>query len=198
MNRFRRIAVYCGSSNQVDPKYLKLASDVGRTLAERGIGVVYGGGRVGLMGAVADAAMAAGGEVIGVIPRRLQGLEVGHSALTELHVVDGMPLRKSMMIHLSDAFIALPGGFGTWEEILEAATQGMLNYHRKPLGVLNLDGYYDPLRAMIDHAVAERFVRELHRDIVVFEPTIEALLDRLAQTEVPAVSDWLGQKAGES
>ena len=193
MKSFRRIAVYCGSSNTVDPSYFELAAKVGRTLAERGIGVVYGGGRVGLMGAVADAALAAGGEVIGVIPRRLQGLEVGHTGLTEMHVVDGMPLRKSMMIHLSDAFIALPGGFGTWEEILEAATQAMLNYHTKPLGVLNLDGYYDPLRAMIDHAVGERFVRELHRDIVVFEPTLDALLDRLAAVEIPLMNEWLGQ-----
>lgn len=185
---FRRIAVYCGSSENADPKYYALARHVGKSLAEAGIGVVYGGGRVGLMGALADAALEAGGEVIGVIPKLLQDREVAHLGLTELYVVDGMPLRKSMMIQLCDGFIALPGGFGTWEEILEAATQGMLNYHRKPLGVLDLDGYYRPLKAMIAQGVRERFVREKHAELILFDTELERLLANMAQAEVPLLS----------
>ncbi len=195
MHSFKRITVYCGASTTADPKYYALARQVGRLLAEQGIGVVYGGGRVGLMGAVADAALEAGGEVIGVIPRRLQGLEVGHTGLTQLHVVDGMPLRKSMMIHLGDGFLALPGGFGTWEEILEAATQAVLNYHLKPLGVLDLDDYYAPLRALLDRGVEERFVRPMHRDLLHFGTDPQALLTRMQHAEVPRLEDWLGAKA---
>lgn len=187
---FRRLTVYCGSSSDAAPKYYELARHVGRSLAQRGIGIVYGGGRVGLMGAMADAALEAGGEVIGIIPRRLQGREVGHEGLTELYVVDGMPLRKSMMIQLCDGFLALPGGFGTWEEILEAATQGMLNYHRKPMGVLDLDGYYAPLKAMIEQGVKERFVRAHHAEIILFDQQIDALLARMEQAEIPTI-EWL-------
>lgn len=197
MHRIRRVAVYCGSSSRVDQKYFDLAEATGRRLAQRGIGVVYGGGRSGLMGVVADAALAAGGEVIGVIPERLQTLEIGHEGLTSLYVVDGMPMRKSMMIQLSDAFVALPGGFGTWEEILEAATQGMLNYHRKPLGVLDLDDYYAPLRALLTRAIDDRFVRENHRDLLLFDTEVDRLIDRLSQAVIPELTDWLGAVPGK-
>lgn len=194
MHTFKRVTVYCGSSRTADEKYYALARQVGTLLAQRGVGVVYGGGRVGLMGALADAALAAGGEVIGVIPRRLQGLEVGHPGCTELHVVDGMPLRKSMMIHLGDAFLALPGGYGTWEELLEVTTQAVLNYHRKPVGVVDVDGYYAPLKAMLDRGVAERFVRPIHRDMLRFGEDPAALLDAMASVEIPKVEDWLGNQ----
>ncbi|MFT5584036.1 MAG: hypothetical protein ACI9VR_001621 [Cognaticolwellia sp.] len=190
---FRRIAVYCGSSQHADPKYYALAQAVGTHLAKQGIGIVYGGGRVGLMGALAEAALEAGGEVIGIIPKLLEDREVAHHGLTELYVVDGMPLRKSMMIQMSDAFLALPGGFGTWEEILEAATQGMLNYHRKPLGVLDLDGYYGPLQAMIAQGVEEKFVRPQHADLILFDDTLEPLLERMAQVEIPELSIPVGE-----
>ncbi|MCA9545696.1 MAG: TIGR00730 family Rossman fold protein [Myxococcales bacterium] len=197
MHTFKRVTVYCGSSQSADAKYYALARQVGTLLAERGIGVVYGGGRVGLMGALADAALAAGGEVIGVIPRRLQGLEVGHAGCTELHVVDGMPLRKSMMIHLGDAFLALPGGYGTWEELLEVTTQAVLNYHLKPVGVVDVDDYYAPLRAMLDRGVEERFVRPVHRDMLLFDTDPVALLDRMTQVQIPRVEDWLGAGKGQ-
>lgn len=185
---FRRIAVYCGSTQHAAPAHYELAQAVGTHLAEQGIGVVYGGGRVGLMGALADAALEAGGEVIGIIPKLLEDREVAHRGLSELYVVDGMPLRKSMMIQMCDAFLALPGGFGTWEEILEAATQGMLNYHRKPLGVLDLGGYYAPLQAMIAQGVAEKFVRPQHADLILFDDELLPLLERMAQVEIPELS----------
>lgn len=185
---FRRIAVYCGSSQHADPAYYALAQAVGTHLAQQGIGVVFGGGKVGLMGALADAALEAGGEVIGIIPKLLQDREVAHRGLSELYVVDGMPLRKSMMIQMSDAFLALPGGFGTWEEILEAATQGMLNYHRKPLGVLDLNSYYAPLQAMIAQGVKEKFVRSQHSDLILFGQELEPLLERMRQVEIPELS----------
>ncbi|MCX6896985.1 MAG: TIGR00730 family Rossman fold protein, partial [Verrucomicrobia bacterium] len=137
MRTFRRLCVYCGSSNHVPETYFAAARAVGTLLAERGIGVVYGGGRTGLMGAVATAALAAGGEVIGVIPEKLRALELDHGGLTELRVVDSMHARKLMMAELSDGFMALPGGFGTLEEIFEATTWTQLNYHRKPAGLLN-------------------------------------------------------------
>jgi uncharacterized protein (TIGR00730 family) len=190
---FRRIAVYCGSSQLANPKYYALAKTVGKHLATNGIGIVYGGGNVGLMGALADAALQAGGQVIGVIPKLLVDREVAHHGLTELYVVDGMPLRKSMMIQMSDAFLCLPGGFGTWEEILEAATQGILNYHRKPLGVLDLDGYYAPLQAMIAQGVAETFVRAQHADLILFDNALAPLLARMAKVEVPELSIPIGK-----
>ncbi len=191
MKSFRRIAVYCGSSNSVDPRYFELARDVGRHLAESGIGVVYGGGRVGLMGAMADAALDAGGHVIGVIPERIQALEVGHSGLDELYVVDSMPARKAMMIYLSDAYIALPGGFGTLEEIIEVATLGILGYHKKPLGLLNGFGYFDHLLAFLAHAADEKFVRPAHRSLLQTAPDIASLITKLAAAETPRIEDVL-------
>ncbi len=150
---YNRVAVYCGSSSAVDPTYLMAAREVGKMLAERGIGVVYGGGRVGLMGACADGALAAGGEVIGVITDKLVGLEVGHQGLTRLEVVRTMHQRKMLMAELSDAFIALPGGLGTFEELFEAATWTQLNDHIKPVGLLNINAYYDGLMAFLRQAL---------------------------------------------
>lgn len=169
------------------PRYFDLAREVGRTLAERGIGVVYGGGRVGLMGALADAALAAGGSVFGVIPHRLQDREVGHTGLTELFVVDSMHARKAMMTWLSDAFIALPGGFGTLEEIIEVATLSMLGYHRKPVGLLDADGYYDHLLAFIGRAADDGFVRPQHRGLLEVADRIDVLLGRLATVDLSGV-----------
>lgn len=194
--RFRRVAVYCGSSSEVDPLYLETATAVGQYLAHQGIGVVYGGGRAGLMGAVADDTLAAGGAVYGVIPDRLQALEVGHMAVTELFVVDSMHARKAMMLHLADAFIALPGGFGTWEEILEAATLGMLGYHRKPLGLLNVSGYYDHLLAFIGHAADVGFVRPPFRTLLTVAPAIGELLTAMESQEVPSVVDMMRAARG--
>ena len=191
MRTFRRVCVYCGSSNDVPEVYKDCARQVGTTLAEQGIGVVYGGGRVGLMGIVADAALAAGGEVVGVIPDELQGLELGHSGLTELFVVDSMHARKMMMAQLSDAFIALPGGFGTLEEIAEATTWTQLNYHRKPVGLLNIAGYYDPLLAWIRGAVEAGFIRPVHQGLLCAAQTPQALLDTLAAAEIPTLARWL-------
>lgn len=191
MHTFRRIAVYCGSSGDVDPLYLEAASQVGRFLAGQGIGVVYGGGRAGMMGAVADAALEAGGQVYGIIPDKLRNLEVGHPEVTELFVVDSMHARKAMMLHLADGFLALPGGFGTWEEILEAATLGMLGYHHKPMGLLNVNGYFDHLLAFIDHAANVGFVRPPFRHLLTVGTTPETLLDAMRSQEVPTIVELL-------
>ena len=155
MRQFKRICVYCGSSGGNDPGYEEAARGVGAFLASKGIGVVYGGARVGLMGAVADGALSAGGSVIGVIPQKLQSREVAHQGLTELFVVDSMHARKTMMAYMSDGFIALPGGWGTLEEIFEVTTWSQLNYHMKPVGLLNVRGYYDKLIEFINHAASD-------------------------------------------
>ncbi len=186
MRTFKRVCVYAGSSDAVAPAYLEVAATLGALLAKRGITMVYGGGRVGLMGAAADAALAAGGEVVGVIPTKLRTQERTHTGLSELFVVEGMHARKSMMAHLSDAFVALPGGLGTLEEVFEAATWTLLDYHAKPVGLINAGGYYDKLVAFLDHATDEGFVGRSHRSIVCAEPDAEALIDRLARTDLPA------------
>lgn len=191
MRTFRRVAVFCGSSNRVPAHFMHAAEAVGTLLAERGIGVVYGGGNVGLMGRVADAALAAGGEVIGVIPDKLRGLELDHPGLTDLFVVDSMHARKAMMAHMSDAFIALPGGYGTLEEIFEVTTWTQLNYHHKPVGLLNVAGYYDALLTFIAHAVGQGFVRPVHRNLMQADTDAEALLDKLARVEIPDLQRWI-------
>lgn len=157
---------------------------MGETLARRGIGVVYGGGRVGLMGAVADAALAAGGRVVGVIPEKLMALEVGHVGLTELHVVPDMHTRKMRMAEFSDAFIALPGGLGTLDEVFEAATWTQLNYHLKPVGLLDVDAYFAGLVAFLGHAADEGFIRPQHRSLVQVGATMDDLLEKLATCEI--------------
>jgi uncharacterized protein (TIGR00730 family) len=176
----RRICVFCGASPGRSPGYLELAASVGAGLAEAGIGVVYGGGRVGMMGAVAGAALAAGGEVIGVIPRRLVDRELAHPGLTRLHVVETLHQRKGRMADLADGFIALPGGLGTLEELAEVASWAQLGLHDKPIGLLGPGGYWDALLAWLDHAVAEAFVTPEHRALVNLDADLEALLARFA------------------
>lgn len=191
MRSFQRVCVYCGSNTGHDPVFADAAAAVGGLLAERGIGVVYGGGSVGLMGVLADAALAAGGEVIGVIPEKLAGLELGHERLTELIVVDSMHARKMAMARLSDAFLALPGGFGTLEEIFEVTTWTQLNYHVKPVGLLNVAGFYDSLLAFLDQAGERGFIRPLHRGLLVSATEPDTLLDALANAQIPALAKWL-------
>ena len=189
---FRAVCVYCGSSNEVAPHFKAVAAETGRLLAGRGITVVYGGGSVGLMGTVADAALAAGGRVVGVIPEKLQRLELGHQGLTELHVVPDMHTRKRLMADLSGAFIALPGGWGTMEEIAEATTWTQLNDHLKPVGILNHDGYYDALLAWVGRAADEGFIRPMHRELLRAQSTPAALLADLETCEIPHIEGWIG------
>jgi uncharacterized protein (TIGR00730 family) len=173
------VAVFCGSSFGNDPTYAEAARLTGRTLAERGIAVVYGGGHVGLMGAVADAALEAGGKVIGVIPKQLDDRELAHHGLTELHVVESMHERKAMMAELSDAFIALPGGAGTLEEIAEQWTWAQLTIHSKPCGFLDVGGFWSPMRQMLDGMVSSGFVRAEQSGIVSFSDNLDELLGML-------------------
>lgn len=176
----KSIAVYCGSATPSDPIYLEAARDVGRGLAQRGVAVVYGGGRLGLMGAVADAALSAGGEVIGIIPEALVSAEVAHRGCTQLHVVPGMHERKRLFTDLSDGFITLPGGVGTMDELWEAISWAQLGYHQSPVGVLNVGGFYDHLVAFNQHMCDVGFIREAHRGIMVVRDTLDALLDAMA------------------
>jgi uncharacterized protein (TIGR00730 family) len=176
----KRIAVYCGSATPADPRYIELAAEVGAGLAARGIGIVYGGGRLGLMGAVADAALSAGGEVIGIIPEALVGAEVAHKGCTELHVVPGMHERKRAFTDLSDGFLTLPGGVGTMDELWEAISWAQLGYHNKPVGVLNALGFYDHLIAFNRHMAEVGFVREAHRGIMIVEDALDPLLHAMA------------------
>ncbi|NJM50909.1 MAG: TIGR00730 family Rossman fold protein [Sphingomonadales bacterium] len=176
----KALAVYCGSATPADPIYIEAARHIGHTLAQRGITVVYGGGRLGLMGAVADSALAAGGKVIGVIPEALVGSEVAHKGCTELHIVPGMHERKRMFTDLSDGFINLPGGVGTMDELWEAVSWAQLGYHNKPVGVLNVAGYYDHLIAFNAHMADVGFVREAHRGILVVADAIDDLLNQMA------------------
>jgi uncharacterized protein (TIGR00730 family) len=176
----KRVCVFCGANAGLREEYCSAAQLLAGALARSGLGLVYGGGNVGLMGMLADAMLQAGGEVIGVIPRRLVEKEVAHRGLTELRVVDTMHQRKAMMNELSDAFIALPGGYGTLEEFLEILTWSQLGIHRKPSGLLNVLGYYDSLLAMLDHAVAEQFLLPANRKLVIAETDAELLLRRLA------------------
>jgi len=189
----KRIAVFCGSGkgHPGRPYYLEAARETGRTLAERGIGVVYGGGRIGLMGAVADSALEAGGEVIGVIPESIAALEVAHTGLSELHVVASMHERKALMASLADAVLALPGGYGTFEEFFEALTWAQLGLHRKPCGLLNVQGYYNHCLAQVDHAVNEGFILPVHRDLILHDTELNPLLDRLRDFIPPPLQRWL-------
>jgi uncharacterized protein (TIGR00730 family) len=174
------------------PEYADAARSLGRLLAERRIGLVYGGASVGLMGTVADAVLAAGGEVIGVIPRALVDREIAHGGLTELRVVPSMHERKAVMAELSDAFVALPGGLGTLEELFEVWTWAQLGLHRKPVALLNVADFFESLTAFLDHAVNERFLKTLNRSVLITETDPAALLDQLAAYEpLPVVSKWI-------
>ncbi|WP_166357836.1 TIGR00730 family Rossman fold protein [Pseudomonas akapageensis] len=190
----RSVCVFCGASTGNNPIYREAAVALGRTLAERKLTLVYGGGAVGLMGIVADAALAAGGEVIGIIPQSLKSAEVGHTGLTRLEVVDGMHARKARMAELSDAFIALPGGLGTFEELFEVWTWGQLGYHGKPLGLLEVNGFYNKLSSFLDHVVEEGFVREPHRAMLQMSESPAELLDHLDAWQPLAPPKWAEQK----
>ncbi|MDY0300125.1 MAG: TIGR00730 family Rossman fold protein [Trichlorobacter sp.] len=187
----KSICVYCGSNPGSKEIYQQTARALGEELARRGITVVYGGGNIGLMGIVADAAMAASGRVIGVIPQALMDKELGHGGITSLHVVASMHERKSMMAELSDGFIALPGGFGTMEELCEIATWTQLGFHKKPCGVLNVAGFYDNLLAFMDHAVKEQFLRSEHRKIILSSQSPAELIDLLSGFKLPKLHKWL-------
>jgi uncharacterized protein (TIGR00730 family) len=188
---FRNVCVYCGSSNHVRPVFLDAAERVGATLARRGMGVVYGGGSVGSMDRVATGALRAGGTVVGVIPEKLLGLELGRSDLTELVVVPDMHARKRTMADRSDAFVALPGGYGTLEELFEAVTWTQLAYHRKPVGLLNVEGFFDALVEFLERAVAEGFVRNQHADLLLVDTDPDRLLDRMATFPIPTLESWI-------
>jgi len=190
----KRVCVFCGSRNGTRDQYVAAARRTGEALARRGIGLVYGGGGIGLMGVLADAAVSAGGDVIGVIPEALMAREVAHRGLPDLRVVASMHERKALMAELADAFVALPGGFGTLEEFCEALTWAQLGIHRKPCGLLNVEGFFDPLLLLFDHAVRERFVSPDHRSLVVVEEDPERLLDALSRWEPPALERWMGRE----
>lgn len=185
------ICVFCGSNAGRSEAYADAARALARAIASRGMTLVYGGGNIGLMGVLADETLAVGGQVIGVTPRRLLEKEVVHRGLTELRVVESMHERKALMAELSDAFIALPGGLGTFEETFEVLTWTQLGFHRKPCGLLNVDGFYDRLAAFLDHAVAERFLKAEHRDMVMLEGDADTLLARLESYRLPEVSKWI-------
>ncbi|TGX53596.1 TIGR00730 family Rossman fold protein [Sphingomonas gei] len=182
----KRVAVYCGSATPANPVYIESARQVGRTLAERGIGLVYGGGKLGLMGAVADSALEAGGEVIGVIPQALVNAEVAHRGLTELHVVDTMHERKARFTELADGFVNLPGGTGTMDELWEALSWAQLGYHADPIGLLNVAGYYDKLIDFWQHMGSVGFVRPQHQGLLLVDDNLDGLLAQMATFE-PAV-----------
>lgn len=176
----KRLAVYCGSATPDDPRYVALAREVGATLAQRGIGVVYGGGRLGLMGALASGALGAGGEVIGVIPEALVGGEVANTDCTELHVVANMHQRKQAFTDLSDGFLTIPGGVGTMDELWEAVSWAQLGYHAKPVGLLNALGFFDHLLAFNRHMIETGFIRAAHAGIIIAEHELDLLLERMA------------------
>jgi len=187
----KRICVYCGSSPGRSHRYQQSAGELGRRLAARGIGLVYGGASVGVMGVLADAVLDAGGEAIGVIPKALAVKEVAHANLTEQHVVQSMHERKALMAELSDGFIALPGGWGTLEEIFEALTWAQLGFHEKPCGLLNVEGYFDGLFQFLEHAIDEQFVKPVYREMLLMEEDAELLLQRFSSYNAPRVKKWL-------
>jgi len=192
VSAIRALCVFCGSSPGFDPVHGAAAKALGAALGGAGIDLVYGGGRVGLMGMVADAAMAAGSRAIGVIPQALYDLEVGHDGLTELHVVRSMHERKALMADLSDGFIALSGGIGTFEELFEIWTWGQLGDHAKPVSLLNIAGFYDGLTSFLDDVVSAGFLRAAHREMLMVEDEPERLVGRLRDYRAPAIAKWIG------
>lgn len=188
----QRVCVFCGSNPGASPAYREAARDVGRALAERGLGLVYGGSRSGTMGVIADAALDAGGKVFGVIPRALVDKEIAHTGLTELQIVETMHERKARMTELADGFVALPGGYGTLDEFFEVVTWAQLGLHRKPCALLNVGGFFDALIAYLDHAVGSGFVREEHRALILVEADPGRLIDRMRAHRVPPAEKWIG------
>jgi len=187
----RNVCVFCGSSNGTHPGYVQAAQQVGQLLSQRKIGLVYGGADVGLMGQMADACLNKGGRVVGVIPKTLVAKEIAHRGLTELHVVESMHERKALIADLADAFIALPGGYGTWDEFCEVLTWSQLGLHRKACALLNVNGYYDSLLAMAARATEDGFLRDVHRDLLLSDNDPGRLLDRLNCYTVPVVGKWI-------
>jgi uncharacterized protein (TIGR00730 family) len=194
IHSFKSLCVFCGSSPGIDPVYTEAAKQAGAELARRGIALVYGGGKVGLMGLLADTVLAAGGHVTGVIPEALIAKEVGHHGLPDLRVVKTMHERKALMAELSDGFVALPGGFGTFDEFFEIVTWAQLGLHSKPCGLLNVNGFYGPLLGLVNHAINERFIKPTQRDLIVVESEFGALLDRMAHQHVPDEPKWIGKE----
>jgi uncharacterized protein (TIGR00730 family) len=188
----RRVCVFCGSKMGVSPEFREAAAALGDELVRRGLGLVFGGGSVGLMGVLADAVLDGGGEVIGVIPDALATKELLHVRVPDMRRVRDMHERKALMAELADAFIALPGGFGTFEELFEIVTWAQLGFHRKNVGLLNVEGYFDRLVDLVDHAIQSGFIVAAHRDLIVVEREPAALLQRLASHELPHVRRWLG------
>lgn len=187
----KSITVFCGSSKGSRPEYAEAAVNLARCLAERGIRLIYGGGNVGLMGIIADEMMRQGGEVIGIIPDSLDKKEVGHRGITELRVVNSMHERKALMAELTDGFIAMPGGIGTFEEFFEILTWAQLGFHQKPCGLLNVAGYYDGLLALCDTAVNEGFLRDVHRRLILDESDAVRLLEKMREFQPPTVEKWI-------
>jgi hypothetical protein len=187
----KRICIFCGSSNGARPVYTQAAQAIGQAIARAGYELVYGGGRVGLMGVVADATLQAGGSVIGVIPTALVEKETQHSGLTQLHVVRSMHERKALMADLADAFIALPGGFGTLDEFCEIITWAQLGYHRKPVCMLNVEGFFDTFMAFIDFTVNEGFIKPQHHNLIVIEGDARRLIEKLTTYQPPLTDKWL-------
>ncbi|TWU11545.1 LOG family protein YvdD [Symmachiella macrocystis] len=185
-----RICVFCGSQTGSRPEYHQQAAELGRLFVEQGHSLVYGGGQVGLMGIIADAVLAAGGEVVGVIPEQLATKELLHTGVTVMHRVDSMHARKAKMEQLSNAFVALPGGYGTLEELLEIITWAQLGIHRKNIGILNTSGYFDGLIGLVEHAIAESFMRPDHRKLLVVANSPTELLERLQEHELPTTRKW--------
>jgi uncharacterized protein (TIGR00730 family) len=190
----KRFCVFCGSSLGSRPVYASAATLLAKHLVANNVSIVYGGGKVGLMGVLADAALGAGGEVIGVIPRSLVAKEIAHPGLSELRVVDSMHARKALMAQLSDAFIALPGGYGTFDEFCEVLTWTQLGLQHKPCGILNVEGYYDHLLQLFDQALAQQFLKPTHREMVISDSSVESLVARLLKCAVPREDKWIGLK----
>ncbi|HEY4259755.1 MAG TPA: TIGR00730 family Rossman fold protein [Schlesneria sp.] len=191
MLNLQRLCVFCGSSAGSDPIHAQMAGNMGASLAREGIELVYGGGSIGLMGAVADAVLKSDGHVIGVIPRFLATRELLHQGVSDMRITETMHERKALMSELSDAFVALPGGLGTYEELFEVLTWAQLGLHRKPTGLLNIAGFFDPLIALIDRAITDGFCRDEHRQLFVVDDQPEGLLQKLREHEMPTVKKWI-------
>ena len=197
-NALKSICLFCGSSPGLDPAFKLAAAELGTTLAHNNIRLIYGGGHVGLMGVAADACLKAGGEVVGVIPKKLMDKEVGHAGLTQMHVVDTMHERKALMTQLCDGFIALPGGFGTLDELFEALTWQQLAYHLMPVGLLNVSGFFNYLVLFLDHARDQRLLRDAHRDSLIVATDLLSLIGRMRSFVPPNNEKWLDRASKEN
>lgn len=191
MSKLKSICVFCGSKSGNDPQYQRSAIELGHLMAQRNITLVYGGGSVGLMGVIADAVLESGGQVIGVIPRQLATQELIHPGVTEMHIVEDMHTRKAKMSEYSDAFIAMPGGFGTLEELFEVVSWVQLGIYSKPMGLLNTSGFYDPLLNMVEHCIETEFIKPKYRDLIIADETPSTLIDHLQRHELPLIEKIL-------